>query len=318
MKTTNKNIVFTLFTSTYNRSDTISRVWNSLNRQTYRNFEWIVIDNLSSDNIKEILDGYQKEATFPMTVIYNEENMGKHLAFNKAVDLAKGQFFIPADADDEFIPESLEIFINAWNEIPEEKRANVSGVNVICLDPETRTVAGKPYPFSPFFSNNMELLYKYHIYDEKWGMIRTDLLRKYRFPEIRSRIGHFIDNYIWFSFARDGYQAYCINEPLRLYYTNTNNSVSRMAAKNPTKPSDIKYFYLKWNLNTNLNYIVKLGGIMPVLRDIINVTRFGLVEGKRISDIIRESSDWRVKFLLILFTPFTYPLYYLTYYRMKE
>ena len=193
MERDKQKVLFTVFTSTYNKRHTIHRVWESLNAQTNKDFEWIVIDNKSEDGIEDILNTYEKEATFPIKIIYNKENLGYHFAFNRAARDAHGKFFVPADADDEFIPETLDKFKDYWDEIPEKERDRFSGVNVLCIDSVTRKVTGNLFPSDPFISNNLEIYYKYKIEAERWGMIRTDVLRKYPFPEIRTKMGSFVD-----------------------------------------------------------------------------------------------------------------------------
>lgn len=70
---------FTVFTPVYNRRDKIHRVWDSLRSQTFRDFEWIVVDDGSTDNVMEILAIYKNEADFPVTIL-RQENKGKHFA----------------------------------------------------------------------------------------------------------------------------------------------------------------------------------------------------------------------------------------------
>ena len=113
----------TVFTPTYNRANSLGRVYDSLCQQTYRNFEWIVIDDGSSDGTEEVIRQYKSNANFPIYYIY-QENSGKHVAINRAVERTDSEFFIIADSDDAFKPEALKTFIDAWNAIPDEKKEN--------------------------------------------------------------------------------------------------------------------------------------------------------------------------------------------------
>jgi glycosyltransferase involved in cell wall biosynthesis len=70
-----ENIKFTVFTPVYNRKHTINRVWESLQNQTYRNFEWIVVDDGSTDGVWDLLQRWKKEADFPVTLL-QQENSG--------------------------------------------------------------------------------------------------------------------------------------------------------------------------------------------------------------------------------------------------
>lgn len=101
----NQDILFTVFTPIYNRKDKIHRVWESLTQQTYKNFEWIIVDDGSKDDVIPLLVSYKNQAMFPVTIL-SQENSGKHIAWNRALEIAKGELFVPADSDDEFVPET--------------------------------------------------------------------------------------------------------------------------------------------------------------------------------------------------------------------
>lgn len=60
--------LFTVFTPTYNRAHTLHRVYNSLKVQTYRDFEWLIIDDGSTDNTHELIEQWQAEKQFSIRV----------------------------------------------------------------------------------------------------------------------------------------------------------------------------------------------------------------------------------------------------------
>lgn len=63
---------FTIFTPVYNRKNEIHRVWESLNEQTFRDFEWILVDDGSTDNVWPLLEEYKEKASFPVTLLQQE------------------------------------------------------------------------------------------------------------------------------------------------------------------------------------------------------------------------------------------------------
>jgi GT2 family glycosyltransferase len=91
--------LFTVFTPTYNRAHTIGRVYESLRAQTFRDLEWLVVDDGSKDNTREVVEGFAREAGFPIRYVY-KENGGKHTARNLAVKHASGELFLVLDSDD--------------------------------------------------------------------------------------------------------------------------------------------------------------------------------------------------------------------------
>src|SRR5215471_10000349 len=76
--------LFTVFTASYNRAHTIHRVFNSLSAQTLRDFEWLVVDDGSTDRTAELIGAWTKTADFPIRY-FKQEHSGKHVARNLAV-----------------------------------------------------------------------------------------------------------------------------------------------------------------------------------------------------------------------------------------
>lgn len=74
----------TVFTPTYNRENTLSRVFDSLKSQTYRDFEWIIVDDGSTDNTKAVVEKFMQAASFEIKYYY-QKNSGKHVAINKVL-----------------------------------------------------------------------------------------------------------------------------------------------------------------------------------------------------------------------------------------
>jgi len=252
-------VLFTVFTPVYNRRDTLHRVFDSLCAQTLRDFEWVVVDDGSTDGVGALLEEYRAGAGFPVRVA-TQPNGGKHVAWNRGLELARGELFVPADSDDAFVPWTLERFRELWHSIPAEERPRFSGINVLCQDPRTGETVGVPFPRSPMVTDNLELVYVHRVTGEKWGCARTSVLRETRFPADESLRGSVMpESYVWFSLARR-YRVLCANERLRLYYRDAANSViatrsagglgARLGRHLPAR-----YFYKSWHLATNLDYL---------------------------------------------------------------
>ena len=109
----------TVITPTYNRCKTLHRVYNSLVSQTYKDFEWLVIDDGSTDDTKELIQNYIKENKIDIRY-YSQENQGKHMALNKAMQLIDSEYITVIDSDDEFLPNAFEVFLKYWNEIEDK------------------------------------------------------------------------------------------------------------------------------------------------------------------------------------------------------
>ena len=90
----------TVFTPTYNRAYIIETLYRSLQRQTYRDFEWLVVDDGSADNTQELFEAWQKEDNFFPIRYYKQENGGKCRAMNRGLEMAQGELFFTVDSDD--------------------------------------------------------------------------------------------------------------------------------------------------------------------------------------------------------------------------
>jgi glycosyltransferase involved in cell wall biosynthesis len=313
-------VQFTVFTPVYNRRPTIHRVWESLLAQTCRDFEWVVVDDGSTDDGFERLREFQAQAEFPMR-IERQDNGGKHVAWNRGVALAQGELFVPADSDDAFVPQALERFRALWLSIPEAERPAYSGVNVLCRDSRTGEIVGQSFPRSPMVSQNLELAYVHRVTGEKWGCIRTSVLRELPFPEDEAlRRTYVAESYLWYSMARR-YKALCVNEPLRVYYRDTDNSV--MAARTAGRLVNrlgrhlpARYFFKSWHLNTNLDYLKR--DRKELLKTLLEVWMSGLMTGASVAQVLRESRGLAPFLLLFASMPAGVVLYLYSRLRTRE
>lgn len=99
--------MISVFTPTYNRGSLISRVYESLERQTNKDFEWIIVDDGSTDDTEKIVAAFQEKATFPIAY-KKKHNEGKHVAINVGSTMANGEWFFIVDSDDTLTPDAIE------------------------------------------------------------------------------------------------------------------------------------------------------------------------------------------------------------------
>lgn len=240
---------FTIFTPIYNRKHLLHRVWESLLAQTNQNFEWIVIDNGSSDGIETLLEEYQEKAKFPMKVIYLKDS-GKYLAFNKVVHIAKGELLFPADSDDTFEPNLIERMSETWLKY---KADDVSGITALCKD-EEGNIVGDKFPTDEGIYTYKDILYKHKIKGEKWGCIRVDILKKYPFPT-NFDVTYFPDAFVWDQIGFN-YKTVFINDVLRTYFQDAGDQITKQ--KYVTKEQmRMKNFFTLFKINYTFPKIEK-------------------------------------------------------------
>ena len=106
-------IRITVFTPTYNRAYILGNLYQSLKKQTFVEFEWVIVDDGSTDNTAEMVDSWISENNIFLIRYYYQENGGKHRAINKGLSMARGEIFFVMDSDDTLTDDALSK-IDKW------------------------------------------------------------------------------------------------------------------------------------------------------------------------------------------------------------
>lgn len=167
-------------TPTYNRAYVLGRVYDSLVSQTFADFEWIVVDDGSSDETEALVRSWIEEGKLELTY-KRQENTGQYAAVNRGVEQARGEFITLLDSDDWFLPDTLEVLLEIWLGIPEPERGRFSGVVGLCAYEDGRIV-GDSYPEDPLDCDPAELTYLHRVRGDKHSLLRADVLKAFPFP----------------------------------------------------------------------------------------------------------------------------------------
>lgn len=202
--------LITVFTPTYNRGGFLYDIFESLSQQTFKDFEWIVVDDGSSDNTKDMMDKIIAGChSFPIRYIY-KENGGKHTAINVGVKLAKGELFFIVDSDDTLMDTALQTVVDEWNKVKDN--AQIGGVVGLDVNSRTGEIIGGGLPQEVIDCDAMEIRYKYHVRGDLKEVFRTDVLREFPFPEIKGE--RFCpEQLVWFRIAQR-YKLRYVNKPI--------------------------------------------------------------------------------------------------------
>jgi len=153
------------------------------------------------------------------------------------------------------VPESLEFFHDKWEGFTANIQQKLSGISVLCYDNDSSDIKGSPFPGDGLFTNVIELSYKYKTSGEKWGCVRTDLLKKLPFPNVDLEKVYYPEGYLWISLAIN-YKLVCYNKPLRRYYTTPTGLMQTL--KKPTYNQSVM------NIKFKLWLIWKIGFYMLI------------------------------------------------------
>ncbi len=207
-------ITFSVFTPTFNRKHTLSRVYECLLAQTVQDFEWVIIDDGSTDGTEDLVRTWQPNTPFP--IIYKwQVNQGKHIAYNTAAGMIRGELFTSIDSDDEIVPEALETLSRRWAAIESDTKERLAGMTFISKD-QHGNIVGDLFPQDGEIVDLMEIILVRKIMGEKGGFVRSSVLRMYPFPEDVKNV--YVPESIFMQRMARDWKTICVNEVLRIYW----------------------------------------------------------------------------------------------------
>lgn len=294
--TARADVTFTVFTPTFNRRHLLGRVYRSLCAQTFHDFEWIIIDDGSSDDTAALVREWTNDGRLEIQYLY-QTNQGKHRAHNRAIELARGRFFAVVDSDDFIVGNALERLLYHWNTIPCSQQHGFSGVTCLCRD-ETGKIVGRPFPKPVLDCRHFEAVTVYRASGEKWGFHRTAVLRQFPFPEEEEE--RFCpEALVWNRIGRI-FRMRHVNEPLRVYSRQNQGLTSAMSTILACSARLARRYYREYlDLAIPLRY---------KLKTIVNYVRFSLHADVSTPKLLKEARYSAVSLLL-------YPLAWLIFMR---
>lgn len=255
----------TIVTPTYNRANLLYRLYDSLKRQTNPDFEWLIVDDGSTDNTKHVIEQLVLEKKVKIKYIY-QENSGKAKAFNIGVRNAKGELFLCVDSDDFLADDAINNILLCGDNLH-----NDSVAGIIALKKDTKgAMLSNNLPVELKYESTFKLSEFYKCGGE-WSLIyKTEVLRKYLFPEIRDE--KFITECVVYDKIAQKYKMFLLNEVITIceYQQDglTNNIVANML-KNPT---GYKIFYsqridMAYTFKKRLGYIIRYNAFRCLSKD---------------------------------------------------
>jgi len=263
---------FTVFTPTFNRARLLPTLFESLCAQTYRDFEWLIVDDGSNDDTADVVTAFRATAEFPVTYILQAHG-GKHKAVNTGVRRARGRFFGIADSDDAYTANALELCARHFAEIPEAEKHRFVGMTGLCATPDG-TVIGTRFPADVFDSDALGLVAR-RVRGDKAGFLRTDVMEQFPFPE---DVGPFVtEGLVWNRIARR-YSTRYFNQIVQVRDYQRDGLTARSAELRMRSPIAARQYYQELMSN---------GQRMPLdvrLRHSVNYVRFSFHEGRTLRE----------------------------------
>lgn len=174
--------MITVFTPTYNRAYILPILYNSLVNQSFKDFEWIIVDDGSTDTTKELVEGFLSDKKIKIRY-FIQKNQGKHVAINNGAELAEGDLFFIVDSDDYLAKNALEILYARYLTIKENPK--IAGIFINCSNKNPKVkhdTFNLLLPEEGIICTLTELNHQFQIRGEFATAIKTKIQQEYSYP----------------------------------------------------------------------------------------------------------------------------------------
>ena len=196
----------TVFTPTFNRGYLMNKLFYSLNSQTNKHFEWLIVDDGSIDQTGELVETFKEQADFEIRYFY-QQNGGKHRAINHGLDLARGELFFIVDSDDSLTDDAIEKIFNNYSGIAFDN--SFAGI-AFNKGFSKKRIVGETFEGTYIDCDNLHRG-KHNILGDKAEVYRTDILKSIKFPVVDGE--NFMSEVVlWNEVARRGYKLRWFND----------------------------------------------------------------------------------------------------------
>lgn len=187
----------TIITPTYNRKKQLNNLYASLKKQNNKNFQWLIIDDGSTDGTEQIVKKFKNDS-FPVEY-YKKNNGGKHTALNESHKYIKGDYIIIVDSDDTLVQDSIDTiyeYIKIIDNNPEVAYISFQRGS------DKKSPLAKKINSDGIIANHI----KYRINENRIGdcseVVKTEIFKKYPFPEYENE--RFLsEGYLWAKIAQN-------------------------------------------------------------------------------------------------------------------
>lgn len=300
------NPMFSIITPTYNRAHTLHRVYYSLLSQTDKDFEWIIVDDHSTDDTSNLIDEWKTEnPNFSILYIYLKENKGKPNALNIGLRYCKRPITIIADSDDSFESNTISELKQLWKLVDNTKKSEkIASIWTLVKD-EKENLVGELFPNNFWEVSFENRILKNNIKGEKWHSWRTEILKKYKM--FHSNYSFVSESATWNRINKD-YNFLCVNLIHRKYYSSPDGLI--LKKKSRLALEKLKFYNSYYQLYKTSNYnMLKYSYFHSFAFDYVKST---LIYKKR------DKSLGFAKYICCLVVSFFYlPLRTISYFRIR-
>ncbi len=259
--------LLTVFTATYNRAPLLGRLYSSLVRQEMRDFEWLIVDDGSTDGTREKAVAWRKEGKVNVRYIFQPHG-GKHRALNRALDEAHGEYLFIVDSDDWLADDALTAVKDNLPKI--ENREDIISLQFRTMNPSGRVI-GSQLSGKQYESDFLSLRERDGISGDMAEIFKVSLFREhFRFPEIEGE-DFMPEAIVWNRMAKD-YRILLINKPIYYVEYQSDGLSAKIVEKRHGSPEGATMYYRELSGNRKIPFYRRW-------RAVINFWRFARKEG---------------------------------------
>ena len=242
--------VISVVTATYNRAKLLHRVFDSLMEQTERRFEWVIVDDGSTDNTEHVVHDFQQLSFFAIKYI-KTTNQGKASALNTSMEYCDGVLYLVIDSDDWCDPHALETFYKEYKGLTTLGIGTDEYFAISCLKrfSDGRIVGDDYSRMRKYGDTYIDRLNK-GVKGDKWECLILDKIKGHSYPVIDGE-KYMAPGYLWVQIADLGFKTVFVNESLSVVEyqqdgISQNNIKHRLASVNNT----VRYYQDSYKLRS--------------------------------------------------------------------
>lgn len=238
-------VSLTIFTPAYNRADLLGRCFESMKRQTRKDFIWMIIDDGSTDDTRQLVESWQRQSLNFGIEYYYKENGGLHTAYNEAIARIETELCVCIDSDDFMPDDAVEKILAFWERNGSEEVAGIVGLD-FDLD---GNVIGDPLPDQKTVNLIDLLAGKYPIHNgDRTNVVRTELYQKFAPMKVFPGEKNFNPHYLHLQISME-YDFLVLNENLRFVEYQPggmSDSMLRQYRSSPRSFAETRKLYLSF------------------------------------------------------------------------
>lgn len=280
-------MMITVLTPTFNRGGGLQSLWDSLQKQTVKEFEWLVVDDGSTDGTKNLITQLQEKSDFPIRYIY-KNNGGKHTALNVGIQTICSELTFIVDSDDCVTDDAVESILKIHKKYRSQN--NICGYAFLRVFPDGK-VNGKKFDVDEKIGSYIDVRVNGDDTGaDKAEVFKTHCLKEFSFPEYPNEkfLG---EDLVWVRMARK-YEMVHINKAIYVGNYLEDGLTNNRRKHNIASPIGCMHRaeeFMESDLKTR--YRIK-GGLQYIV--------YGRFAGVKVVDLIRKS---RHKVLATVCTP---------------